>query len=143
MVLSGISELPRTLHDVLLVVQVQFLVQRTGWFEIDQLELEAQVINAIAQYPYQSTLMNLVLQHVVEAVFRLGTVFLLIQFPFLRLSQTEKLDQRFQINGTLLVVGGLSAFRITALRGQPVFDVGFKIPFFQVVVVHILFVFIQ
>ena len=78
MVLSGISELPRTLHDVLLVVQVQFLVQWTGWFEIDQLELEAQVINAIAQYPYQSTLMNLVLQHVVEAVFCLGTVFLLV-----------------------------------------------------------------
>ena len=47
-ILRRVCKLTCTLHDVLLVVQVQLLIQRTGWFEIYQLELEAQVIDAIA-----------------------------------------------------------------------------------------------
>ena len=87
--------------------------------------------------------MNLVLKHVIETVFRLGTVFLLIQFPLFCLCQTEKLDHRLQVNGTLFIVGGLIALGIATLCCQPMFDVGFKIPFFQVVVVHIFIEFNQ
>ena len=92
MVQRGVSELARTLYNILLILQVQLLVERACWFEIHQLELKAQVVDAVAQYPYQTTLMNLVLQHIVKAVFRLGTILLLIQIPFLRLCQTEELD---------------------------------------------------
>ena len=82
--------------------------------------------------------MDLILQHVVKAVFRLDPVLFLIQLPFLRLCQTEKLDHRFQVNGTLFVVGTLVALCVATFRKKPMLDVGFKIPFFQVVVVHIL-----
>ena len=81
--------------------------------------------------------MNLVLKHVIETVFRLDTVFLLIQFPLLCLCQTEKLDHRLKVNGPFFIVGSLISLCVATFCEKPMFDVGFKVPFFQIVVVHI------
>jgi hypothetical protein len=48
MVLGGVSELSRTLHDVLTILQVQVLIEWTGRLEIDQLEFELKIIYAVA-----------------------------------------------------------------------------------------------